>query len=1324
MRQSGVLLHITSLPSRGGIGTLGQAAYDFVDFVEASGMTIWQMLPIGPTGYAESPYQSVSTYAGNPLMIDFDMLEAEGLLPAGSYQPLDFEPNVDFEAVKAQKSRLLRLAFETSADSLSEELADFEASHPWVRDYALFCAIKAHFGSVSWMVWPDQDIRLRKPEAVAKYAAELDSEVSYYIFEQYLFFDQWMRLRDYARMNGIRLMGDMPIYVAEDSCDVWMNPDMFELDEDCKPIRIAGVPPDYFQKDGQRWGNPLYAWKKHAETGYSWWIGRLRALSELFDILRIDHFIGFANFYAIPAEELTARNGKYELGPGRKLFARIKKALPSLDIVAEDLGVVSNRVKKLLAYCGYPGMKVMQFAYDGQNSADLPEYHVPNCIVYTGTHDNNTTQGWWDEASEETHARAREKLGMPEGCDDVLPYIIRAAFDSVGDTVIVPMQDWLGLGAEARMNFPGTVGGNWLWRMAETDYAPLARRIRRLNRASHRGTLHSATGAELIAQAEEFCVCDWHATQLGDVGPIQQHDAIAKAAMLDIAPQWADDYAARLEGRRAAYLSAEYLMGRLVYNNLYNMGVLKDVKERLALKGVDLADLEDIEDAALGNGGLGRLAACFLDSAATHDIPLDGYGLRYKYGLFRQSFDENGAQVEDPDDWTRYGDPWSVRRDDLTQYVFMKDLVVRAVPYDMPIIGYQRASIGTLRLWQCEAVEEFDFDAFNAQDYAAACRNKNVAEDITKVLYPNDSTQAGKLLRLRQQYVLVSASLKDMLDAYLTSRDFPGLERDDFAAIYDGFAEAHAIQLNDTHPTMAIPELVRLLTDLGMDFNRAFDIARRTFRYTNHTVMREALECWDLKLMNELSPDLVKIIRKIQARLNRDLKKAKVEDSAPYAIIDADKRVHMANLAVYGSSYTNGVAAIHSQILKDDVFKEWYALYPERFNNKTNGITQRRWLGLCNPELTALLKDALGGDGFLTDLFALRALEPMIDDELAERFIEVKREKKRQLAALILEREGVEIPEYFVFDVQVKRLHEYKRQLMNALSILDIYYGLKDGTLADFPATAFIFGAKSAPGYARAKAVIRFINHIAAMVNSDPETSDRLRVVFVQNYNCSYAEHIIPAADISEQISPAGTEASGTGNMKLMLNGAVTLGTYDGANIEIFEQAEPAADGEEARKPLTNNFVFGATVEELNAIKADYDPEAIYGANPRLARVIDALDEFEKPEDADVETPVDEAEAPADDAETAEEAAEAPALREGDLAELKQSLLKGASWHKPDHYFILKDYPSYMEAKLAAIRATRDPVAFAKMALHNIAGAGKFSSDRTIREYWDELWSK
>lgn len=1274
MRKSGVLMHITSLPSRGGVGTLGQAAYDFVDFVRDAGMNIWQMLPVGPTGYAESPYQSASTFAGNPLMIDFELMEREGLLPEGSYEPLPVLDQVDFERVKAQNTRLLHAAYDYSAQRLSAALEGFETLHPWVRDYALFSAAKEHFGFISWMQWPDQNLRLRKPDTLEKYAALLRDTVNYYIFCQYVFFNQWQRLHDYARLKGVELMGDMPIYVAEDSCDVWLNPELFELDEDVRPIRIAGVPPDYFQRDGQRWGNPLYNWKKHEETGYRWWISRLRALSEMFDILRIDHFIGFANYYAIPASEPTARNGKYELGPNTRLFRRVKKELPGLNIVAEDLGVVSKRVQKLLAYCGYPGMKVLQFAFgsDDQNP-DLPENYTPNCIVYTGTHDNDTTLGWWRGADAKMRAFAREKLGMAEYDEDIVGAMLRAAWNSVAETAIAPMQDFLNLGNAARMNFPGTVGGNWLWRMQPQDLGPVARKIRILNRHAGRGGARLPDAQRLISQAEAFVRLKYH-VELNQASAVQLHEGISDAVMMAIAPMWADDHAARLEKRHALYLSAEYLVGRLVYNNLFSLGILEPMKARLLEMGVDLADLEDIEDAALGNGGLGRLAACFLDSAATHDVPLDGYGLRYRYGLFKQKF-EDGAQVELPDDWTRFGDPWSIRRDELSVVVEMKGLSVRAVPYDMPVIGYGGKNFGTLRLWQCESTHEFDFELFNAQDYAAAAKDKNTAEDITKLLYPNDTLRAGKLMRLRQQYVLCSASLQDMLRSY----------REAHGNNYAHFAAEHAIQLNDTHPTMAIPELIRLLCADGLPFEDAFAIAQQSFRYTNHTVMREALECWDGALMNALSPELMKVIRRIDQRLRRELKKRGAPEPESMYIIQSG-RVHMANLAVYASSYVNGVAAIHSQILRDDVFREWYALWPERFQNKTNGITQRRWLGLCNPELCALL-DQVIGEGYLTDLYRLEALRDKIDDDLARRFIEVKREKKRQLRALILAREGVDIPEHFVFSVQVKRLHEYKRQLLNALSIWDIYQSLKEGSLSDFPATAFIFGAKSAPGYARAKAVIRFINRIAEIINSDATVADRMRVVFCQNYNCSYAEHIIPAADISEQISPAGTEASGTGNMKLMLNGAVTLGTRDGANIEIFEQA-----GEE------NNFPFGLTVEGVNAIRDSYDPKALYAANAHLRRAVDALA----------------------DPDITREAGDPH--REGDIVELRTALLDGASWHKPDHYFLLKDFESYQQARLRAIRATGDAVKFAKMCLYNIAGAGKFSSDRTIADYAREIW--
>ena len=738
------------------------------------------------------------------------------------------------------------------------------------------------------------------------------------------------------------------------------------------------------------------------------------------------------------------------------------------------------------------------------------------------------------------------------------------------------------------------------------------------------------------------------------------HEALGEAVMMAISDNWKTSKSARLQQRKAYYFSAEYLIGRLVYSNLYNLGILDEMKQLFAAKGVDLSILEEVEDAALGNGGLGRLAACFLDSAASCDIPLSGYGLRYKFGLFKQSFDEQGGQKENADDWSKYGDPWSYRRYNHTVKVKFPDHTVLAVPYDVPIIGYGTNNINTLRLWQCEAEEELDFSAFNDQDYLRALAQKNKAEDITRVLYPNDSTWEGKRLRIKQQYVLSSASLQDML------RTFKNAHGNDLSR----FADYYTVQLNDTHPAMSIPELIRLLMNEGMDFEQSFSIAQRTFSYTNHTVMSEALEKWPLDLLSSVVPEIVDIIRRIDDKLKRE---------HPGLFVIKDNTAHMANLSVYVGSYVNGVAEIHSQILKDDLFHDWYQVFPERFQNKTNGVTPRRWMGLCNPELTQLLKYRIGGD-FLKDLDKLANLKPMIDDDLVRQFNAVKREKKEQLCKVIAEKEGVQLNPDFIFDVQVKRLHEYKRQLMNALSIVNIYFRLKNGELPDFQPTAFIFGAKSAPGYARAKAIIRYINRIARMINNDPQVADKLKVVFVQNYNCSYAEHIIPAADISEQISPAGTEASGTGNMKLMINGAVTLGTLDGANVEIAQEAG-----------MENEYIFGHTVQQINSSKDSYYARGIYDSDAHLHRAIDTL--------VDGTVPTDDAQ-----------------------RELYHALLDGTNWHKADHYFVLLDYSSYMDAKLRANREYADRLAFGRKCLENVASGSKFSSDRTIRQYANEIW--
>ena len=773
---------------------------------------------------------------------------------------------------------------------------------------------------------------------------------------------------------------------------------------------------------------------------------------------------------------------------------------------------------------------------------------------------------------------------------------------------------------------------------------------------------------QLIKCAEARLMAESHKSLI-EANAWELHNALSGAAMEAIAPVWAKKEAARFPRRQAYYLSMEFLVGRLVYNNLYCMGLLDSVKALLKEKGVDPTILEDVEDDAFGNGGLGRLAACFLDSAATCDVPLTGYGLRFKYGLFKQTF-VDGRQVELPDDWSRFGDPWSIRREEDAVVVSMKTGDVLAVPYDMPVIGYGMKNVGTLRLWQTESLHEIDFPLFNQQEYAKAAADKNKAEDIVKFLYPNDTKKEGKQLRVRQQYVLVSASMQDILRRYRKRHG------NDFSFLS---AEV-AAQLNDTHPSMAIPELIRLLEAEGVDFEEAFGIARDVFAYTNHTVMQEALEKWDLSLLSSVCPEIVAIIRKIDGRFKKEMKRLGKPLSPALCIIEK-KRVHMAWLATYGSHAVNGVAALHTEILKNDVFAAWYQIYPERFQNKTNGITQRRWLGLCNPELCDLIADKIG-HGFETDLDRLQELKPLINADLCRKFHAVKKAKKRQLCEELRRSEGISLSPDMVFDVQVKRLHEYKRQFMNALSILAIYDQLKRGKLADLPPVVFLFGAKAAPGYDRAKAVIHWINMIAEKVNNDPKTMDRLKVVFIPNYNCSWAEMIIPAADISEQISPAGTEASGTGNMKLMLNGAVTLGTFDGANVEIVEEA-----GRE------NNYIFGATVEELTAIKDTYDPNVIYQKNAVLRRALDTLIDGTFPDD------------------------------DGALKELHDAILKGASWHKPDHYYVVKDFESYLDAKLQAIRdaGSRD-TAFERKCLMNIASAGKFSSDRTIRQYAKEIW--
>ena len=774
--------------------------------------------------------------------------------------------------------------------------------------------------------------------------------------------------------------------------------------------------------------------------------------------------------------------------------------------------------------------------------------------------------------------------------------------------------------------------------------------------------------------------------------------AVSRAAMDYIVEKWYNTkktYAVK-QVKQAYYFSAEFLMGRYLGNNLINLKINEAVKETLEELGVDINKVEDQEfDTGLGNGGLGRLAACFLDSMATCKLPGHGYGLRYKYGMFEQKI-ENGYQVEYPDDWTRYGDPWSIVRMDRVyevkfggQIEVHKDEVgkeyfkrvntenVLAVAYDVPVVGYGNDTINTLRLWEARSPEGFDLKLFNDQTYLQASAKAVEAQDISRVLYPNDTEKDGKLLRLKQQFFFTSASLQDIV------RRYKGTYGNDFSK----FAEKVAIQLNDTHPVVAIPELMRIFLDSEkLLWDEAWSICKKVFAYTNHTILSEALEKWDIALFQPLLPRIYQIIEEINRRFVEELHQKYPGDfgKIQYMSIIGNGQVRMAWLAIVGSHKVNGVAALHTEILKNSELKDWYDLYPEKFLNKTNGITQRRWLLKANPELSSLITELIG-DGWTTDLYKLKELEKYLDDEnVLNRVDEIKLHNKERLANYIKETTGIEVNPHSIFDIQVKRLHEYKRQLLNVLHIMDLYNRLKENPLLDIEPRTFIFGAKAASGYRRAKSIIKLINTLAERINNDADINGKIKVVFLENYRVSLAEKIFPAADISEQISTASKEASGTGNMKFMLNGALTLGTMDGANVEIVEEAG-----------LENEFIFGLSAAEVEEFQRNgqYNPFDDYNKVEGLKKVVDQLGDGTFDDD-----------------------------HKGIFRELQTSLLYGVDGSRPDVYFLLRDFDSYREAQTRIDNAYKNKKDWARKALINIANAGKFSSDRTIMEYAREIW--
>ena len=742
--------------------------------------------------------------------------------------------------------------------------------------------------------------------------------------------------------------------------------------------------------------------------------------------------------------------------------------------------------------------------------------------------------------------------------------------------------------------------------------------------------------------------------------------------------------------RRVAYLSLEFLMGRLLGNALLNLGIEEQTAKALGRFGLELEDVYARErDAGLGNGGLGRLAACFLDSCATLSLPVTGYGIRYQYGMFHQRID-NGYQVEEPDSWLREGFPWEIERfeyactvrfggrtavytdgDGHTRHGWVDTNDVLAIPYDIPIPGYRNDVVNTLRLWSASATDEFDLEQFNAGSYADAVASQNEAENITMVLYPNAATDSGQELRLRQQYFLASASLQDILRNWTEHN----------GADFDGFADKHCFQLNDTHPAVAVAELMRLLVDEHrLDWDKAWSITSRTMAYTNHTLLPEALEMWPVAMFRRLLPRILDIIYEINARFIVTVSQRWPGDNDRIARMSLIQEGHepmirMAYLAIVGSFSVNGVAALHSQLLRDGLFRDFAELWPEKFNNKTNGVTQRRWLAACNPALAALMTKHIG-DAWVTDLDQLEGLAPLAEDaKFRKAWRAVKADNKARLAEDIAARTGIRLNCDMLFDVQVKRIHEYKRQLLKVLHAVHLYDRVRRGD--SIQPRAIIIGGKAAPGYVMAKNVIKVINNVAQVINADPATDGVLRLVFYPDYNVSAMELICPAAELSEQISTAGKEASGTGNMKFMMNGALTIGTLDGANVEIREAV--GAD---------NFFLFGLTVDEIAGLRGRYEPNAIIGNDADFRRVMELL-----------------------------ESGHFNRFEPGAFDAVLQSVREPA-----DPWMTAADFRSYVDAQAVAEQAYGDDERWTRMSILNSAASGRFSTDRTIRDYNDEIW--
>ena len=1248
-RGAGILLPLSSLPSPYGIGAMGKAAYEFVDMLQKAGQSYWQVLPVGPTSFGDSPYQSFSAFAGNPYFIDLDTLVEEGLLQREELAGVNWgekEDDIDYACIFHERFQVLKKAFKRSEHKENKAYYDFLAENEeWLHDYAMYMAIKVAHNNQEWLAW-EEEIRFRKPDALKQYENVLQDEIEFYQFLQYKFYEQWNRLKAYANRKGISLIGDIPIYVALDSADVWANPRLFQLDWELKPVYVAGCPPDAFSDYGQKWGNPLYNWKRMEQDGFTWWKKRIQSNARLYDVIRIDHFIGIVRYYNIPAEGVP-KEGFFKEGPGKKLVMAIDEARGDSKIIAEDLGVVVPEVVELVKESGYPGMKILQFGFDGNTENEhAPHNHAKNFVVYIGTHDNETIRGYIANATEENHDFMMKYMDLKKE-EDLVPAFFRTLYGSVADVVIAQMQDILGKDNSARMNLPSTIGTNWRWRMKQEEFTEeLQQKLYDMTRIYGRNSKKYYFDKENVMLTT---ICkDKYNKEIKDCTNEELYYALLKMTK-DLAAEKENN-----EGKKKVYyVSAEFLIGKLLSNNLINLGVFADVKKELEKNGKSIYEIEEVEpEPSLGNGGLGRLAACFLDSMATLGLNGDGVGLNYHMGLFKQVFADK-KQKETANPWIEK-EGW-LTKTDVSYKVDFGGFSVTSRMYDIDVTGYNNRT-NKLHLFDIESVDEslIKGDGINFD-------KTDIEKNLTLFLYPDDSDEAGNLLRIYQQYFMVSNGARLILDECVAK-----------GCNYHDLADYAAIQINDTHPSMIIPELIRLLMEKDIDIDEAIEIVTNVCAYTNHTILSEALEKWPIAYLKKVVPQLVLIIRILDEKIRE-----KYDDPSVY-IIDDTGRVHMAHMDMHYGHSVNGVAYLHTEILKKSELNNFYKIYPEKFNNKTNGITFRRWLLHCNENLADYITELIGDD-YKTDASKLEDLLKFADnEEVLDKLLEIKKQEKVILKNYLKETQNVEVDENSIFDIQVKRLHEYKRQQMNALWVIYKYLDIKAGNKPSTPITV-VFGAKAAPAYRIAKDIIHLILCLSDIINNDPEVNPYLKVVMVENYNVTKAAKIIPACDISEQISLASKEASGTGNMKFMLNGAVTLGTRDGANVEIGQLV-----GED------NIYFFGKSSEEVieHYEKADYIAKDYYEKNPMIKELVDFIVSKEVLAVGDKEA----------------------------LERLHHELIS------KDWFMTLLDVEEYISVKEQVLTDYEDKNTWAKKMLMNISKAGFFSSDRTIAEYNNDIW--